>query len=106
MARRKRWPRPAPKPPTPPDLVLDPELAVLSVLAYVLDVATAALLAEHPTLVDDYRRPRDDGPVVALADTLWRRASDLGDILAAYEKALRDAAACRDHADAADLEIE
>jgi hypothetical protein len=53
MARRKRTPRPAAKPPTPPDLVLGPELAVLSVLAYVLDIATAALLAEHPTLIDD-----------------------------------------------------
>jgi hypothetical protein len=57
MPRRKRVPRPAPKTPTPPDLVLEPELVVLSVLAHVLDIATAALLAEHPTLIDDFRRP-------------------------------------------------
>jgi hypothetical protein len=103
MSRRKRTPRPAAKPPTPPDLVLDPELAVLSILAYVLDIATAALLAEYPTLVDDFRRPREDGRVVALASTICRRASDLGDSLADYERAVRDAAASHQAAPDADL---
>jgi len=104
MSRRKRKPRPAAKPPTPPDLILNPELAVLSVLAYVLDIATAALLAEYPSLVDDFRRPREDGPIVALASTLCRRASDLGDTLADYDRAVRDEAASSDHAgDEADL---
>jgi hypothetical protein len=100
MARRKRTPRPAAKPPTPPDLVLGPELAVLSVLAYVLDIATAALLAEHPTLIDDFRRPHDDGKVVSLANTICRRAADLGDTLAAYDRAVRDAVGSSDHAEA------
>jgi hypothetical protein len=104
MSRRKRTPRPAVKPPTPPDLILAPELAVLSVLAYVLDIATAALLAEHPTLIDDFRRPRDDGPIVALASTLCRRAANLGDTLAAYDHAVRDAAGPRDH-DEADADL-
>lgn len=100
MARRNRSPRAAAKPPTPPDLILAPELAVLSVLAYVLDIATATLLAEHPTLIDDFRRPHDDGKVVSLANTIWRRAADLGDILAAYDRAVRDALGSRDHAEA------
>ena len=99
MPRRKRSPRPVAKPPTPPDLILDPELAVLAVLAYVLDIATAALLAEYPSLVDDLRRPRDDGPLVALAGTLCRRASDLNDVLAAYERAVREDAASRSNDD-------
>lgn len=103
MPRRKRVPRPAPKTPTPPDLVLDPELAVLSVLAHVLDIATAALLAEHPTLIDDFRRPRDDGPIVTLASTLCRRAADLADTIAAYDRAVRDTAPSRDHDADADL---
>jgi hypothetical protein len=104
MSRRKRIPRPAIKPPTPPDLILGPELAVLSVLAYVLDIATAALLAEHPTLIDNFRRPREDGPIVTLANTLCRRAADLADTLAAYDRAVRDMTPSRDHDEAnADL---
>jgi hypothetical protein len=100
MPRRKRVPRPDHKTPTPPDLVLDPELAVLSVLAHVLDIATAALLAEHPTLIDDFRRPRDDGPIVTLASTLCRRAADLADTLAAYDRAVRDTAPSPNHDEA------
>jgi hypothetical protein len=106
MSRRKRTPRPATQPPTPPDLILDPERAVLSILAYALDIATAALLAVHPSLVDDYPRPDGHGPIVALARTLCRRASELGDSLADYERAVRDAAASNVRRDAADLEIE
>jgi hypothetical protein len=97
MPRRNRSPRPATKPPTPPDLVLGPELAVLSVLAYVLDIAIAALLAEHPTLIDDFRRPRDDGPVLTLANTICQRAAHLAHILAAYDRAVREAAGALDH---------
>jgi hypothetical protein len=104
MARPKRTPRPAAKPPTPPDLILAPELAVLSVLAYVLDIATAALLAEHPTLIDDFRRPPDDGPVLTLANTICRRAADLGDTLAAYDRAAREAAGSR-HRDKPDSDL-
>jgi hypothetical protein len=99
MSRRRRVTRPAAKPPTPSDLVLDPELAVLSILGHVLDIAATALLAEHPSLVDDYRRPHDDDPILALASTLCRRAYALGDTLAAYDRAVRDAAASRAHAD-------
>ncbi len=99
MSRRNRAPQPATKTPTPPDLVLDPELAVLSVLAHVLDIAAAALLAEHPTLIDDLRNPHQDGPVVSLASTLCRRASALANTLAAYDRAVRDAAAARTDAD-------
>jgi hypothetical protein len=85
-------------------LILAPELAVLSVLTHVLDIATAALFAEHSTLIDDFRRPQDDGPIVSLASTLCRRAADLGDTLAAYDRAVRDAAASPDH-DEADADL-
>jgi hypothetical protein len=105
MSHRKRTPRPAAKPPTPANLILAPELAVLSVLAYVLDIATTALLAEHSTLRDDFRRPpHDAGPVVSLASTLCRRAAGLGDTLAAYDHAVRDAAGSRDR-DEADADL-
>jgi len=98
MARVRAPPPPA-RAPTPPDLVLDPELAVLSVLDHALDIAVAALLAEHPSLVDDFRTPTQHGPLVALASTLCRRASALRDTLSAYDHAAREAAASRSEPD-------
>jgi hypothetical protein len=82
------------RPPTPtvPDLVVAPELATLALLDAALEVAVAALLAEHMTLIDDLRPPGHDGPVVELADVVCRRAGSLRDILARYVRAVRDAA--------------
>lgn len=99
MPRRRRQPRHPVCSPSPPDLVLAPELAILAVLAHVLDAAAAALLAEHPTLIDDFRRPRDDGRVLALASTLCRRAAALADTVANYDRAVRDAMAPTNDAD-------
>lgn len=86
-ARAERRP-----PPTVPDLVVAPELATLALLDAALEVAVAALLAEHLTLIDDLRPPSQDGPVVELADVVCRRAGSLRDVLARYVRAVRDAA--------------
>jgi hypothetical protein len=79
-------------PPTVPDLVVAPELATLALLDAALEVAVAALLAEHMTLIDDLRPTGRDGPIVELADLVCRRAGSLRGILARYVRAVRDAA--------------
>jgi hypothetical protein len=79
-------------PPTVPDLVVAPELATLALLDAALEVAVAALLAEHMTLIDDLRPSGRDGPVVELADVVCRRAGSLRNVLARYTRAVRDAA--------------
>jgi hypothetical protein len=80
-------------PPTVPDLVVAPELAAIILLEHALDVAASALVAEHMTLIDDFRRPREQGPVVSLAHTICLRAAALRDTLVRYRRAVRDAAA-------------
>jgi hypothetical protein len=80
-----------PAPPTVPDLVVAPELATVILLEHALDVLRDALLAEHLTLIDDLRTPRDDGPVVVLANTICLRAVALRDTLRRYRCAVRDA---------------
>jgi hypothetical protein len=76
-----------------PDLVAAPELAAIILLEHALDVAASALVAEHMTLIDDFHRPRDQGPVVSLAHTICLRAGALRDTLVRYRRAVRDAAA-------------
>jgi hypothetical protein len=46
-------------------------------LVTTLDLAVQALLAEHPTLGDDFARTRDDGPVLTLAHAICRHAAAL-----------------------------
>jgi hypothetical protein len=82
-----------PAPPTVPDLVRAPELAAVILLEHALDVARHALLAEIPTLIDDFHRPREQGQVVDLAHSICLRAASLLDILRRYRRAVRDAAA-------------
>ncbi len=84
-------------PPTVPDLVVAPELAAIILLEHALDVAASALVAVHPTLVDDFHRPREQGPVVSLAHTICLRAGALRDTLVRYRRAVRDAAASATH---------
>jgi hypothetical protein len=74
-------------------------------LEYALDVAASALVAEHMTLIDDFHRPCEQGPVVALAQSICRRAGALRDTLVRYRRAVRDAAASADadHANDDDL---
>ena len=88
----KRHPRAPATAPTVPDLVLAPELAAIVLLEHTIDVAVTALLAEHPTLIDDYARARDGDPLVSLAAAICRRAVSLDDILRRYRRAVRDAA--------------
>ena len=45
-----------PAPPRVPELILAPELATILLLEHALDIATQALLAEHPTLADEFAR--------------------------------------------------
>jgi hypothetical protein len=89
MPRRLRVP--APSVPTVPELVVAPELAALSLLDHALDLARAALLAEHMTLIDELRRPGEHGPAVDLAHTICLRAASLRRVLARYARAARDA---------------
>lgn len=91
--RRRPASAPTAPPPTVPDLVDAPELAAIILLEHALDVAASALLAEHMTLIDDFHRPREQGPVVSLAHTICRRAGALRDTLVRYRRAVRDAAA-------------
>jgi len=70
----------APLEPTVPELVVAPELAA------------AALLAEHMTLIDELRRPGDDAAAVDLAHTICLRAASLRRVLARYARVARDAA--------------
>jgi hypothetical protein len=90
MKRRARLVSPPP-PPTVPELVLAPELAAILLLELAINVAQQALLAEHPTLIDDFARARDDAPILALAETICRRAAVLEQSLRHYRRAVRDA---------------
>ena len=92
MTRRARARARAPDPPTVPELVLAPELAAIILLEHALDVAVSALVAEHPTLVDDVARQRDGDPAVALAHAICRRSGALEDMLRRYRRVVRDAA--------------
>jgi hypothetical protein len=90
-----------PPPPGVHDFVVAPELAAIILLELALDVAKDALLAEHPTLVDDFALAHDDSTALHLAYTICLRAASLRDTLRRYRRAVRDAttAASRDHAD-------
>ena len=72
-------------------LVLAPELAAILLLEHAINVAQQALLAEHPTLIDDFARARDDAPILALAETIFSRAVALEQSLRRYRRAVRDA---------------
>ena len=103
MTRAKRPPA-RPLPPRVTELVTAPELAAIALLDAAIEVATAALIAEHMTLIDDFNRPRDQGHVVSLAHTICRRATGLRDAIVRYTRAVRDAAAPDDdHAPDDDL---
>ena len=88
MTRRGRLLTP-PSPPTVPELVHAPELATVTLLEHALDLVAQALLAEHPTLADDFARARDDGPVLTLAHTICCQAAALQQALRRYNQALR-----------------
>ena len=95
-----------PTPPTVPELVDAPELATVILLEHALDVVREAMLAEHPTLVDELRRPSEDGPVVVTANTICLRAIALRDTLRRYRRAVREAAALREGELASDNDLD
>jgi hypothetical protein len=103
MTTRRNAPTlPPPAEPTVPDLEVAPELAAIILLEHALDVVRQALLAEHPTLIDDFRRPEVDGPVLSLANTICLRAPALQDTLRRYRRAVRLATAPTPRDDDAD----
>jgi hypothetical protein len=104
MTRRTAPPQTT-APPTVPDLVGAPELAAIFLLELALDVAATALVAEHMTLIDDFRRPREQGAIISLAHTICLRAGALRDTLVRYRRAVRDAAAPADADDAPDDDL-
>jgi hypothetical protein len=89
--KRRALPASPPPPPTVPELALAPELAAILLLEHAINIAEQALLAEHPTLIDDFARARDDGPVLTLAHSICRRAAALEHTLRRYRRAVRDA---------------
>lgn len=95
--KRARFVLQAPAAPRVPDLVVAPELAAVVLLEHALQVAADALLAEHPTLIDDFHKPRDQGPVVFLAHAICVRSAALREILWRYRCAVRAAAAAPAH---------
>ena len=82
-----------PPAPTVPDLVLAPELAAIMLLEHALDVAKDSLVAQHPTLIDDFHCPREQGAVVFLAHLICQREAVLRKTLWRYRCAVRDAVA-------------
>jgi hypothetical protein len=88
-----------------PDLVLAPELAAILLLEHALDVTTSALLAEHPTLVDDFARARDDAPALSLAHRICLRAGALADTLRRYRRAVDAVARSRSANDDVDSDL-
>jgi hypothetical protein len=88
-----------------PDLVLAPELAAIILLEHALDVATHALLAEHPTLVDDFARARDDAPALSLAHRICLRAGALEETLRRYRRAVGDLERLRSADDDVDSDL-
>ena len=75
-----------------PDLIVAPELAAIMLLEHALNIASDALVAEHPTLIDDFRTPRENGEIVFLAHTICCREAALRELLRRYRRAVRDAA--------------
>lgn len=82
------------------DLDAAPELAVLALLDLALQLANTALLAEHPALADDLRRPGEDGALTERARLVCVRASSLRVLVARYVRGARDAAGRRATAEA------
>ncbi len=88
---KKGGPVETPPPPTVFDLVDAPEFAAVILLEHALGVVIDALLAEHPTLIDDFAVARSKSIVMAHADSLWRRAAAMHHLLQRYRLAVRDA---------------
>ncbi len=73
--------------PTPEELAVAPELALLVALQHVLELTTLTLVATHPELVGDrsYLRPLD--PQALLADQLITLGMRLAKVVVGYRVA-------------------
>lgn len=102
MTPTRRAPAPAPTPTTVAHLIDAPELAAVALLEHALAVVRDVLLAEHPTLIDDFHRPSEQGRVVSLAYDICRREASLRAVLGRYRQAVREAVAPAPRRDADD----
>jgi hypothetical protein len=99
-----RTPRTAPRPRGPVavltlvDLLNAPELAILDVLAYAVNVARVAVITQHPHLLgDEHGHVHLDGDRIAQgAAELLDRALELSAALHRYRRAIANAATVRD----------
>lgn len=73
--------------PTPYELGVDPELAVLAVLDTALEATARALISAYPSLCDDERPPSKTEPDVS-AYRLLQSANKLQTAIARYREAL------------------
>jgi hypothetical protein len=73
--------------PLPPQIIEDPERAILAALEVTLEIAINALFAAHPELSDDHF-PRRASEAARWADRLITEAKRLEGALAGYRYAL------------------
>ena len=85
--RRQRTEAATPRAPTPEELAVIPELALLDALQHILDLTTRTLVAMHPDLVGDrsYLRPLD--PQALVADKLITLGIRLAKVVVGYRVA-------------------
>ena len=74
--------------PTPPEIVHDPELAILAVLDAVLDATANSLVAAHLELCDPEPDPHPTSRPTALAAAILRQARRMRANLARYRTAI------------------
>lgn len=73
--------------PLPPQIMNDPERAILAALEVTLEIAVNALVAAHPELCDD-NFPDRAGPAARWADRVINATSKMQEVLAGYRYAL------------------
>lgn len=73
--------------PLPPQIMDDPERAILAALEVTLEIAVNALVAAHPELCDD-NFPDRASPAARWADRVINETSKMQEVLAGYRYAL------------------
>ena len=77
--------------PIPPDLMRNPELAILSVLLRTLDITYYSFMAEHPDMHDDTSLFEDPNPPISIiiARNIISQISDLQNAINRYRHRLK-----------------
>ena len=77
--------------PIPPDLMRNPELAILSVLLRTLDITYYAFMAEYPNLYDDSNLFEESNPRIStiVARNIINKISDLQNAINRYRHRLK-----------------